>query len=238
MTKVRIIPRGLLSAALFASLLVVTVTFSAPRPARALPEYAQRTSEPCATCHVNPGGGGPRTMRGLLWIADGRPDKVRVFEGILLAPGVKDAQVLYDSACATCHGSKGEGGSASPLRGFDFSESLIRRRILQGAPQFGMPGFQGQFTDEQLTALAKYVTDLSAGRLVPSESYPLLPLPPGASTLVFSPPLPRAASQPATRARSRASFTIPIFTLLVLSMRLYWEQMPHVGPVVLDGSPR
>ncbi|MDP2776323.1 MAG: hypothetical protein Q8O48_01665, partial [Anaerolineales bacterium] len=34
------------------------------QPVHALPEYAERTDESCATCHVNPGGGGPRTLRG------------------------------------------------------------------------------------------------------------------------------------------------------------------------------
>jgi mono/diheme cytochrome c family protein len=114
-------------------------------------------------------------MRGLLWIADGRPDQVRAFEGILLLPDVNDPQVLYDRACAACHGSKGEGGAAAVLLNFDFSESLIRRKILQGAPNFGMPNFQGQFTEEQLAALAQYVSDLTSGRLVPPDSYPLSP---------------------------------------------------------------
>jgi cytochrome c553 len=114
-------------------------------------------------------------MRGLLWIADGRPDRVRIFEGILLAPGVNDSQVLFDRACAACHGSQGEGGSAAALAGFDFSESLIRRKILQGAPDFGMPDFQGQFSDEQIEALVQYVSDLTSGRTVPPESYPLPP---------------------------------------------------------------
>src|SRR3990170_4668320 len=39
------------------------------RPVQALPEYATRTGEPCAACHVSAGGGGPRTLRGLLWAA-------------------------------------------------------------------------------------------------------------------------------------------------------------------------
>jgi Cytochrome C oxidase, cbb3-type, subunit III len=174
-SKVRLILHGVSLIALFAILLIMILALISPRPTQALPEYAQRTHEPCATCHVSPGGGGPRTMRGLLWIADGRPDQVRVFEGILLAPGVNDPQVLYDRACAACHGSKGEGGAMAVLVGFDFSKSLIRRKILQGAPSFGMPNFQGQFSDEQLDALVSYVSDLTSGRLVPPDSYPLPP---------------------------------------------------------------
>src|SRR5574341_2466292 len=93
--------------------LTISIVLVAPRSVRALPEYASRTSQPCATCHVSPGCGGPRTMRGLLWIADGRPDEVRAFANVLLAPGVNDPQVLYDAACAACHGSRGEGASTS-----------------------------------------------------------------------------------------------------------------------------
>ena len=54
-------------------------------PVHALPEYAKRTGESCATCHVNPGGGGPRTLRGALWAARGKPDQVPSLPGVLLA---------------------------------------------------------------------------------------------------------------------------------------------------------
>lgn len=45
-------------------------------PVAGLPDYAVRTGEPCATCHINPAGGGPRTPRGLAWVAAGKPEKV------------------------------------------------------------------------------------------------------------------------------------------------------------------
>ncbi len=167
--------RNWLLAVILTVCLTLSVILIAPFSVRALPEYARRTNQPCATCHVSPGGGGPRTMRGLLWIADGRPDEVRAFSNILLAPGVSDPLALYDAACAACHGSRGEGAATTALLGFDFSESLVRRRIRLGAPDFGMPSFEGQFTDDQLAALVKYVSDLSAGRIVPAESYPLPP---------------------------------------------------------------
>jgi cbb3-type cytochrome c oxidase subunit III len=172
-SRSRIISYSFLLAPLLLALLIIILALMTPSSARAFPEYARRTNEPCATCHVSPGGGGPRTMRGLLWIADGRPDKVRAAEGLLLAPGVVDPQVLYDIACAACHGSKGEGASAPALLGFNFSEGLIHRRIVDGAPKFGMPSFDGQFTEQQLAVLSRYVSDLSAGRFVPPESYPL-----------------------------------------------------------------
>ena len=78
------------------------------RPVHALPEYATRTGEPCGACHVNPGGGGPRTMSGLLWSANGNPDEMPAIN-IPIAPDVSDGQELYDIACASCHGLAGEG---------------------------------------------------------------------------------------------------------------------------------
>jgi len=180
-SKIPVLVRGLLSAALLALILGLILALAAPRSAYALPEYAARTHEPCGTCHVNPGGGGPRTMRGLLWIAAGRPDQVAVSSGILLAPGVNDPQVLYDAACAGCHGSRGEGLSGGALVGFDFNTISLHHIILEGMPAFGMPAFTDQFTDSQLEALTQYVADLSAGRLDLSPSYPL---PPGELTCV------------------------------------------------------
>ena len=42
----------------------------------ALPEYSAQTGEPCATCHISPSGGGPRSPRGQAWIADEKPGTV------------------------------------------------------------------------------------------------------------------------------------------------------------------
>lgn len=144
--------------------------------AHALPEYASRTGEPCATCHVSPGGGGPRTLRGLLWAARGKPDKVPALPGILIAPGVRDGAELYDAACAACHGAKGEGLFAIGLAGTGISQPSIRSFIRRGISAFGMPAFEGQFTDEQLNTLVTYVEGLSNGEISPPpDEYPLPP---------------------------------------------------------------
>jgi hypothetical protein len=55
--------------------IVITLTL-ADQPSRALPEYSTQTGEPCASCHISPSGGGPRTMRGLAWVAAGKPGAV------------------------------------------------------------------------------------------------------------------------------------------------------------------
>ena len=172
-------PTALLTIGLPGIIFLVCLALNAP--VKALPEYASRTGETCGTCHISPGGAGPLTLRGLAWIANDRPDKVPAFENVLLAPGLNDAAALYEVACAACHGRQGEGLSGSRLAGFDFSRSLVRRTISKGIPEYNMPSFAGQFTDSQLAALTAYVSDLSGGRVVPQDSYPI---PPGHLTCV------------------------------------------------------
>jgi hypothetical protein len=53
------------------ALLVGLVTFAAPRPAVALPAYAQQTHLACGRCHVSPAGGGQRTAFGNAFLANG-----------------------------------------------------------------------------------------------------------------------------------------------------------------------
>lgn len=144
--------------------------------AHALPEFAANTGEPCATCHVNPGGGGPRTLRGLLWSARGRPDKVPEIGNILIALGVADGVDLYDIACAACHGVSGEGLFGAALVSTGLSENSIRDAILRGKERSGMPSFNNRFTGEQIEALVKYIAGIASGSLEPAPiSYPLPP---------------------------------------------------------------
>lgn len=146
-------------------------------PAHAYPEFAAQTNEACSTCHVNPGGGGPRTLRGLLWSAQGRPDQVPELGNILIAPGVMDGVQLYDVACSACHGVSGEGLFGLALVSRGITESKIRTTILRGRERSGMPAFEGQFSEEQLEALVQYVTGIASGEIEPA---PLrYPLPPG-----------------------------------------------------------
>jgi hypothetical protein len=53
------------------ALIVGLATFAAPRPAAALPAYAQQTHLACGSCHVNPAGGGARTGFGKAFAANG-----------------------------------------------------------------------------------------------------------------------------------------------------------------------
>ena len=63
----------------FGSLFLVAALVLALIPnstAKALPEYASQTGEPCASCHISPSGGGPRGPRGQAWVASGKPGAV------------------------------------------------------------------------------------------------------------------------------------------------------------------
>jgi hypothetical protein len=143
-------------------------------PGHALPEYAMRTGEPCATCHVSPGGGGPRTLRGMLWSARGKPDKVPDLPNLLLAPGISNGDELYEIGCSSCHGKNGEGLFGVALTNSGMSDSKIHSQILAGRVRSGMPSFKGKFTNAQLDALVTYVAGLADGSIAPApDSYPL-----------------------------------------------------------------
>jgi mono/diheme cytochrome c family protein len=137
--------RNLMHVAIAAIAVVVLMAIASwSQPVHALPEYAERTGESCATCHVDPGGGGPRTLRGSLWAAKGQPDTVPALPGVLLAPGVTDGAELYQIACSTCHGPHGEGLYGLALAHSGLGDvGIIRFNILQGRLRSGMPSFDG-----------------------------------------------------------------------------------------------
>jgi len=157
-------------------LISLSIALFMAEPAHALPEYAKRTGEACATCHVNPGGGGPRTMRGALWASRGKPDKVPALPGVLIAPGVTDGSELYQIVCSTCHGLHGEGLFGHILANTGFKDGKIRSTVLNGRLESGMPSFNGLFSDAQLQALVDYVVSIADGTAVfPPAEYPLEP---------------------------------------------------------------
>jgi len=167
-----IIQYGLIVLAVVVVFAVVSLIMPTT-PAHALPEFAARTGEACGTCHVSAGGGGPRTLRGMLWAARGKPESVPQLPGVLLAPGVEDGAELYDIACSGCHGSKGEGLFGATLAGTSLKARKITSTINRGRERSGMPPFEGQFSDTQLESLVNYVAGLANGSIKPVDSYPL-----------------------------------------------------------------
>ena len=60
-----------LAGALATASIVAVVAFLAPRPADALPAYAQQTKLACGRCHVSAAGGGALTAFGKAFAANG-----------------------------------------------------------------------------------------------------------------------------------------------------------------------
>ncbi len=179
------------------AVVIALVAYTGSQPVYALPEYAARTGEPCAACHVSAGGGGPRTLRGMLWAAQGKPDQLPDLPGMLIAPRVTDGLELYEIACSGCHGLKGEGLFAMGLVNRNISQSGVRSIIETGIPRLGMPSFKNQFTQAQQDSLITYVTGLTSGEIAPPpDAYPLPP------ALLYCPPAsPEAVCQPAASER-------------------------------------
>lgn len=79
---------------------------------------------------------------------------------------------LFGRLCSTCHGPNGKPDAtmAARLNVRDLtapefrarvSYALVETQIRQGSQNKLMPSFQGALTDEQIQALAKYVSDPS-----------------------------------------------------------------------------
>jgi mono/diheme cytochrome c family protein len=83
-----------------------------------------------------------------------------------------DGADLYARFCATCHGPTGKPDPtmAARLAVRDLTApefrakvtyALVETQVRQGSQNKLMPAFAGAFTDEQIAALAKYVSDPS-----------------------------------------------------------------------------
>jgi mono/diheme cytochrome c family protein len=144
----------------------------AVRPvAHALPEYSTRTGEACAACHVNPAGGGPRTLRGSLWIAAGRPDQVPPLPGSAQQSGAAatpaDDQALYEKfACAGCHGPAGEGGAGPALNKAESPADQLAQVIRNGKGT--MMGYKpNTMSDAELAAVIRFTQAIGRGEVKP-----------------------------------------------------------------------
>jgi hypothetical protein len=96
---------------------------------------------------------------------------------MLIAPRVSDPLELYEIACAGCHGYKAEGLSAASLVNTNISPRTIESFTLAGIPVLGMPGFEDQFTGDQLAALVDYVAGIASGKILPpADTFTLPPV--------------------------------------------------------------
>ena len=146
---------------------VGTLLFAFRPVANALPEYSTRTGESCAACHVNPAGGGPRTVRGSLWIAAGRPDQVPPLPGSPdqgnAASAPADDQALYEKfGCAGCHGAAGEGGAGPALNKAELPADKVSQVIRQGTGT--MMGYKvSSMSDAELAAVTLFTQAIGRG---------------------------------------------------------------------------
>ena len=133
----------------------------------AYPEYADRTGEQCTACHINPAGGGPRTLRGLLWIADGRQDQVPQLPTAAGAGGdnaLDGATLFADFECYRCHGVVGEGGIAPTLIGTPWTVEQLTDLLRNGIG--AMKGYAPErMADAQMQALIPYVQAIGRGEI-------------------------------------------------------------------------
>ena len=63
------------SATAIAAVVLLAGLVVAPRPASALPAYAQKEGKACGYCHINPAGGGARNAKGQQYQANGHTFK-------------------------------------------------------------------------------------------------------------------------------------------------------------------
>ncbi len=142
------------------------VLFTAWKPVHAYPEYTDRTGQQCTACHISPAGGGPRTLRGLLWIAGGRQDVVPPLPGSEKAgAGALDGPSLYAQfECSRCHGVVGEGDVGAALVDREWSTEQLTDIIRNGYQS--MKGYTSAvLSDEEMNVLIPYIQAIGRGEV-------------------------------------------------------------------------
>jgi glucose/arabinose dehydrogenase len=87
---------------------------------------------------------------------------------------LRDAGVIYEQMCASCHGADLRGGKGGPLlvdtlkHGND--DAGIERSIRDGFPHLGMPGFGKALQEAEIRALAVFMREKTVNRPPPSEN--------------------------------------------------------------------
>lgn len=146
--------------------LLGVLLFAVWQPAHAYPEYTDRTGQQCTACHINPAGGGPRTLRGLLWIAEGRPDTIPALPGSEQdGEGALDGPTLYAQfECDLCHGPVGEGDVGGPLVDREWATDQLIDVLRNGYES--MKGYSpAVMSDEEMEALIPYIQAIGRGEV-------------------------------------------------------------------------
>lgn len=74
-----------------------------------------------------------------------------------------EGRVLFRESCSIpyCHGPDGGEGRAPVLRGRPWSESDLRRKIVEGIPDTSMPPFGDRLSSEEMDSLVAFILSLS-----------------------------------------------------------------------------
>jgi mono/diheme cytochrome c family protein len=76
------------------------------------------------------------------------------------APTSFDVEKLFANVCGWCHSNGGRTAGKGPqLMGTSLTDAEIVNRIKQGKTG-AMPAFNGQFTDDQIAAIVRYIRNL------------------------------------------------------------------------------
>jgi len=141
---------------------------------------------------VNPAGGGPRTVRSLLWVAEGRPDQVPSLPGSEEQPGetALDGRALFEKfACSGCHGPNGEGGAGPALNYAELPAGEVGQVTRSGKGTMMAYG-SDVMSDSELDAVVQFVQalgreEVEAGPVLEKRLLPPAQLSCGAGSSTF-----------------------------------------------------
>ena len=135
-------------------LIAIGILLVSMNPARARPAYAARENKPCAYCHINPNGGGPRNATGIAYGQNGHS-----FVGLNLdGPAVPPFKLAWQSLVTANAARVGVGDTAG-----DGTQRLV---LLVGTTGFSVQSWNAdkqQLSDDTAT-VAQNVADMVVGR--------------------------------------------------------------------------
>ncbi len=70
--------------------------------------------------------------------------------------GAVSGEEVFTQNCVTCHGADGTGGVGADLTALSLDQATVEETVRTGPG--AMPSFEGQLSDEQIQAVADYVT--------------------------------------------------------------------------------
>ena len=70
--------------------------------------------------------------------------------------GAVSGEEVFTQNCATCHSADGTGGVGADLTALSLDQATVEQTVRTGPG--AMPSFEGQLSDEQIQAVADYVT--------------------------------------------------------------------------------